>query len=178
MKRFSKNVFRAAMSVAFALFVFGSTVAAQQQMVAAKDYAPLANYALTMDNLHRVVEASTSLTELKKKIPSLPADMVAQPSLDGKVKFLENKPEVAAILKKAGISAKDYVYTNMVLVRAAVISQMPKNADSEAGMKLLSEQMGTASKQQLDFFATHKTEILTLMRPPAGATPPPIPAKH
>jgi hypothetical protein len=177
MKRFSKNVlFRAAMPVAFALFAFGSTAVAQQ-MVATKDYAPLASYTLTMDNLHRVVEASTNLTELKKKIPSLPADMVAQPSLDGKVKFLENKPEVAAILKKAGISAKDYVYTNMVLVRAAVISQMPKNADSEAGMKLLSEQMGTASKQQLDFFATHKTEILTLMRPPAGATPP-VPTKR
>jgi hypothetical protein len=177
MKRFSQNVFRAAMPAVFALFVFGSTAPAQQQMVATKDYSALSNYALTMDNLHRVVQVSTDLTELKKKQPNLPAEMVAQPSLDGKVKFLENKPEVAAILKKAGISARDYVYTNMVLVRAAVISQMPKNADSEAGVKMLAEQMGTASKQQLDFFATHKTEILAMMRPPAG-TPPPVIPKH
>src|SRR5258708_34993182 len=110
---------------------------------------------------HRVVNPPRNSEGRKRKPRPFPADMVAQPSLDGKVKFLENKPEVAAILKKAGISARDYVYTNMVLVRAAVISQMPKNADSEAGVKVLSEQMGTASKKQLHFFATHKNEIPT-----------------
>jgi hypothetical protein len=180
---FPKNLFRAATPVAFALLLFGNTVAAQQlqQKAPAKtDYSVLNNYVLTMDNLHKVVQASNELTELKKKMPTLPSDMVSRPTLDGKIKFLEEKPEVAAILKKAGISGKDYVYTNMVLVRAAVFTQMPKGADTAEGIKMLSEQMGMASKQQLDFFTSHKPEIMTLMRPPAGATPGPAhaPAKH
>lgn len=175
MRSFSRNLFRAVLSAFLALFVSAGTAAAQQ-MVEKADYAALANYPLTMDHLHRVVEVSNNLTELKKRMPNLPAEMVAKPTLDGKIKYLENKPEVAAILKKGGISARDYVYTNMVLVRAAVISQMPKTQDAQGGIQLLSEQMGTASKQQLDFFTQHKTEILTMMRP--GASPAPASPKH
>ncbi len=171
MKSISNILFRAALPAAFAVIIFGSTASAQ--LVAAGDQPALANYVLSMDNLRRATDVSKGINELRKTLPNLPGEMQAQTSLDGKVKYLESKPQVAAVLKKSGLSARDYVLTNQALVRAAVFSQLPTTPEAQQGVQLLAEQMGKPSKQQLDFFSKHKAEIELLMRPA-----PPSAAKH
>jgi hypothetical protein len=171
MKSFSNILFRAALPAAFAIFVFGGTASAQ--LVASADQPALASYVLSMDNLRRATEVSRGINELRKTLPSLPGEMQSQQTLDGKAKYLEGKPQVAALLKKSGLSARDYVLTNQVLVRAAVFSQLPSSPDAQQGVQMLAEQMGKPSKQQLDFFTKHKPEIDLLMRPA-----PPAAAKH
>lgn len=135
--------------------------------VAAPATAPLAeptandisNYRLDMDRMRRYSKALQGFA-LLARADSAAADAMASNSNESTVQMiakLENSPAAMKVLRDAGLTAKDYVWTTAAWIQAAMTEAM---LESNKNAKLPEGQ----NPQNLEFVKTHKAELDSLSR--------------
>lgn len=148
----------------------GSTMAAglsAAQLRAAS--GSLATYTLTVDNVTKVAQVMRTIRSLEKSDPALKAEWDKQdPSdnpktIDEAVARVNSAPRAPEILKEAGISAHDYVYTTFAVMYASIAYEMKKAGQPVKSDKLMAELNPT----NVDFVAAHQKEIQALNMVPS-----------
>jgi hypothetical protein len=121
------------------------------------DLKALAAYRLEMSNVKKVGAAMKEFEALSEKDPSLAKTAnVNAKTLDETVKKIEAEPRAMAVLKRNGLSARDYVMTTMTLMTAGMVAAFEK-----AGTKMNGLPPGV-SQANVDFVKAHEKEIQAL----------------
>src|SRR3984893_19094907 len=100
------------------------------------DQKELYSYVLTADKLHQLADATRDIKELQKKNPQAADEKVDTSSEEGsiseRVKDIEAKaPEFAAIVRKNGLTTREYMVALLVLMQASILVGMKKATDTE-----------------------------------------------
>ena len=90
------------------------------------DNAAIMNHRLTMALVKQVVAVDRDLVAALEKDPALQQRVAGQNpvGLEASVKVLEGVPEAAAILKKHGITGRDYLLTQIAFATTAFTADM------------------------------------------------------
>jgi hypothetical protein len=144
----------------------GSTVTAEAPSAEqnAADQRDVATYPLTVGHLRQVAQVMRTIQSLEKSDPALKAQWENQArsagptTLDQTVARLNSAPRAPEILKSAGISAHDYVYTTISLMYASAAYQMQKSGHPIDAGKLATQ----VSPANVAFVAAHQKEIRAL----------------
>lgn len=148
----------AAASVASAATA-GNAGATDAQVASAEQ--SLATYALTSENVAKVAQVMRTMQSLEKSDPALKAEWTKYgpkdnpKTVDEAVDRMNNAPRGPEILKSAGISAHDYVYTTFALLYASIAYEMKKAGQPTASPKLAT----SLNPANVEFVATHQKEI-------------------
>ena len=141
----------------------GTTTTGPSAAQVAADAHALATYPLTEDHVTKVAQVMRTIQSLEKSDPALRAEWEnhgqssGPQTVDDAVARVNSAPRAPQILKDAGISAHDYVYTTFALMYASVAYQM-KKAGQPNSEKLTSQ----VNPANVDFVATHQKEIQAL----------------
>lgn len=100
------------------------------------DQKELYSYVLTADKLHQLADATRDIKELQKKNPQAADEKVDTASEEGsisqRVKDIEAKaPEFAAIVRKNGLTPREYLVALLVLMQASILVSMKKASNTE-----------------------------------------------
>lgn len=153
MRRFTRlagAVFTTAMTV-MGLSLAGVVRAEAQGGWSASDAAALKGYPLTMDKLTRTIEAVTEFDRLEESRDDLASDEEGTQSIDAIVARINAVPEAGAILKKHGLTTRDYVLTLVASTHAAAAGFMEESGGQATGLPV--------SRGQVEFYKAHKAEI-------------------
>jgi hypothetical protein len=120
------------------------------------DQKELFSYVLTMDKIHKLANATTTLAEAAKRHPDLSAESSDSKDLDEMVKKIQKYPEVVSILSKNGLSPREYAVGFFTLLQASIAVGSKKAGEyKEYPPKMLQ----LVSKTNLDFLEQHYDEI-------------------
>jgi hypothetical protein len=126
-------------SIALLLLCSSPTFAQAARRKAADDpdMKELASYTLTMDGLNKVDAANKAMIAAIKKDPSLKPKDDDDSTGDAKTltdmeKKINGMPVMAAALKQAGMSARDYAKFMMAMMQAS-FAEMAKQMSAKAG---------------------------------------------
>jgi hypothetical protein len=111
--------------------------AARRKAADDPDMKELASYTLTMDGLNKVDAANKAMIAAIKKDPSLKPKDDDDSTGDAKTltdmeKKINGMPVMAAALKQAGMSARDYAKFMMAMMQAS-FAEMAKQMSAKAG---------------------------------------------
>ena len=126
----------------FAILAISALVAPQPGSAQAKkaaadaDQKELYSYVLTVDKLHRLADATRDMKEWQKKNPQAADEKADTSSEEGsisqRVKDIEAKaPEFVAIVRKNGLTTREYMVALLVLMQASILVGMKKATDTE-----------------------------------------------
>jgi hypothetical protein len=124
----------------------------------------LSTYTLTEEHVTKVAQVMQTIQSLEKSDPALKAEwenhkQSSEPqTVDDAVARIASAPRAPEILKNAGISAHDYVYTTFALMYASVAYQMKKAGQPTNSPQLMSQ----LNPANIDFVATHQKAIQAL----------------
>lgn len=124
----------------------------------------LSTYEITTDNVTKVTQVMRTIDKLEKTDPALKAAWDQQnensnpKTIDDAVARVQSAPRAPEILKEAGISAHDYVYTTFALMYASVAYQLKKSGRPVTAPQLV----GQINPANVDFVATHQKEIAAM----------------
>ncbi|MEO7217710.1 MAG: hypothetical protein ABI026_05905 [Gemmatimonadaceae bacterium] len=140
-----------------------ATVPATPKQLAADQHS-MATYPLTVDHVTRVTEVMRRIHSLEQSDPALKAEWekagksTGPTTIDQVIARIGATPRAPEILKGAGISAHDYVYTTFALMYASAAYQMQKSGQSIKSAKLISQ----VSPANIAFVSAHQKEIAAL----------------
>lgn len=124
------------------------------------DQKELYNYTLTMDKLQKFAGSTKELQALAKQHPELNNSEDSK-TIDETVAKLQKYPEAVAVMKKNGLSPREYTVGFMTLVQASMAVGLKKSGTyKEYPPKMLQ----LVSKQNLDFVEQHWDDIQKLTR--------------
>lgn len=124
------------------------------------DQKELYNYVLTMDKLQKMASATKDLEALAKQHPEL-KDTGSANTLSETVAKIQKYPEAVAVIKKNGLTPREYMVGFMTLVQASMAVGFKKSGTyKEYPPKMLQ----LVSKQNLDFVEQHWDEIQKLTK--------------
>jgi hypothetical protein len=130
----------------------------------AADQHSMATYQLTLDHVTRLTEVTRTIQSLEKSDPALKtqweklSEASGPTTIDQVISRISVTPRAPEVLKTAGISAHDYVYTTFTLMYASAAYEMQK-----AGHPINSTKLATqVSPENVAFVAAHQKEIATL----------------
>lgn len=125
------------------------------------DAAALASFPLTTGNVAKVTQVMQTIKNLEKTDPALKAqwDNYAPKdnpkSIDEAIDQINKAPRAPEILRSAGISAHDFIYTTFALMYASVGYELKK-----AGRPMPPGTFATRiNPANIDFVATHQAAI-------------------
>jgi hypothetical protein len=100
------------------------------------DQKELYSYVLTVDKLHKLADATRDMKEWQKKNPQAADEKADTASEEGsisqRVKDIEAKtPELVAIVRKNGLTTREYMVALLVLMQASILVGMKKATDTE-----------------------------------------------
>jgi hypothetical protein len=117
----------------------------------AGDAAALKGHSLTMDKLKRTNDAMIDFAQLEESRDDFADDEGATESIDAMVTRINAVPEARAILKKHGLTTREYVLTLFASTHAATAAYLEENGQKAAGLPV--------SRGQVEFYKTNKAEI-------------------
>jgi len=128
------------------------------------DAAALASYPLTTEKVAKVTQVMQTIKSLEKSDPALKAQWDAYApdddakSVDEAIDRMNSAPRAPEILKSAGISAHDFIYTTFALMYASMGYELKK-----AGRPMPPGTFGTRiNPANIEFVASHQAEIKAL----------------
>jgi hypothetical protein len=133
-----------------------------EQMAA--DQHSMATYPLTVANVEKVTQVMRNIHALEKSDPALKAEwqkmgQASNPkTIDEIVARVNATPRAPEILRSAGISAHDYVYTTFALMYASAAYRVKQSGQSTNSAKLLSQ----VRPENITFVAEHQKELAAL----------------
>lgn len=139
----------------------------------AADQHNMATYPLTVEHVTEVGQVMRTIQSLEKSDPALKAawqqhNAAGTPAtIDEAVARVASAPRAPEILKSAGISAHDYVYTTFALMYASAAYQMQKARRSVGASKVMKQ----VAPANIDFVAKHQKEIQALSAIDSGSNP-------
>jgi hypothetical protein len=121
------------------------------------DQKELFAYALTMDKIQKMANATTALMAEGKRHPEMNNDSNSDSkNLDEMVKKLQKYPEVVSILSKNGLTPREYAVGFFTLLQASIaVGSKKSGMYKEYPPKMLQ----VVSKANLDFMDQHFDEI-------------------
>ena len=153
MRRFTRRagaVFTIVMTV-MGFSLAGVVRAEAQTGWSARDAAALKRYPLTMDKLRRANEVMIEYDRMERTRDDLADDDGETQSIDGMVARINAVPEARAILKKHGLTTRDYVLTLLASTHAAAAGFIEESGGQPTGIPV--------SRGQVEFYKAHKAEI-------------------
>jgi hypothetical protein len=139
------------MLMAMGLSLTGGADLEAQGGWSARDAAAIKGHTLTMDKLRRMNGAVVEFDRLEKSRPDLGDDEDEVNTIDGLVARIDAVPEARAILKKHGLTTREYVLTLFASTHAAAGAFMEANGQQAAGVPV--------SRAQIDFYKANKAEL-------------------
>lgn len=119
----------AAALILFASVVVHATPQAGTAGASAADQKELFNYTLTLDKIHKLADAQKDMAALQKSDPALDKSISSDDSegnLDQLAQKIEKYPPVVAVLKKDGLTPREYIVATMTLIQAGLAVGMKK----------------------------------------------------
>jgi hypothetical protein len=95
----------------------------------AADQKELFNYTLTMDKIHKLGDAMKDMEALQKSNPELDKSISSddsEGSLDQLAAKIQKYPPVVAVLKKDGLTPREYIVVTMTLIQASLAVGLKK----------------------------------------------------
>ena len=144
----------------------GGTVAEAQDA----DLKAVSATTLTMPKYKQYLDASVNLANYAVKNPGA-ADRLegaGEKSIAEYVKLLDGDPQIRGAITSTGLSTRDYVLTQWVLLQTGMAYAMTKG--SGESQDEIAKKAGV-SKANLDFYAKNETEINRLAKEAQARTP-------
>jgi|SRR5579872_3073048 len=141
---------------------------AKEQQVHDADEKELFAYSLTMDKIHQLADAQKDLNTLEKSDPDMANNLKSEQgaaSLDQITEKLEKYPKLVDVLKKDGLSPREYVVTVIVLIQAGAVVDMKRNGTIK---DYPSEVLQLVKLENLTLVEDHYDEIAKAMPSDAG----------
>jgi D-alanyl-D-alanine carboxypeptidase len=143
-----------ALTIAIVLigFSLGAVVRAEAQGGwSAADAAALKGHALTMDKVRRTGEAMVEFDRLEKARGDAADDEDTEQSIDAMVARINAEPEARAILKKHGLTTREYLLTLLASTHAAAAAMVEESGQQATGIPV--------SRGQIEFYKANKAEL-------------------
>ncbi len=103
---------------------------AKEQQAREADEKELFAYTLTMEKIHKLADAQKDLNALEKSDPDMASNLKSEQSaasLDQIAEKLEKYPKLVDLLKKDGMTPREYVVTVIVLIQSGAVVDMKRN---------------------------------------------------
>jgi hypothetical protein len=124
------------------------------------DQKELYNYALSMDKIQKIASATRELQALAKQHPDINDNSDAK-NLDATVAKIQKYPEAVAVIKKNGLSPREYVVGIMTVMQASMAVGFKKSGTyKDYPPKMLQ----LVSKANLEFVEQHWDEMQKLTK--------------
>ncbi len=135
------------------LFIAVPALAQSRPAVGPADEKAVREYKLTTSGVDKLLTANQLFAEMVLKDPAKQAEKArpfAARTIDESVKRLEAVPGTAAVLKKVGLSPREYVVGTFAMITAAMWSAMIKQYAQAA-----SQMPAEVNRDNLKFIDTH-----------------------
>ena len=117
----------------------------------AADAAALKGHSLTMDKVRRTGEAMTEFDRLERARGDVADDGETEQSIDAMVARINAEPEARAILKKHGLTTREYLLTLLASTHAAAAVMVEESGQQATGIPV--------SRAQVEFYKANKAEL-------------------
>jgi hypothetical protein len=136
-----------------AMFIAVPALAQSRPMLGPADEKAVREYKLTTSGVDKLLSANQRFAEMVLKDPAKQTEKASPftaKTLDESVKRIEAVPETRAVLKKVGLSPREYVMGTFAMITAAMWSAMIKQYPQAA-----SQMPAEVNRDNLKFIDTH-----------------------